>query len=147
MSSTRLNMKLFKLVFPLKLLSSWVSVENSVKWQPTGKNIRTNTEEGKFQQGSTLLTVYLPVHLSVHQCMCSSIVDVNTTSDRQIMEQLEHEITQKDRERVSKKERWKRIRDRERLWGQKGGWIRETVISEYREAKLQNRQKRYTKEK
>lgn len=31
--------------------------------------------------------------ISVHQCMCSCIVDVNTTSVRLIIEQLEHEIT------------------------------------------------------
>lgn len=42
---------------------------------------------------------YLSVHLSVHQSVRSGIVDVNTTSDRLIIEQLEHEITQKDRER------------------------------------------------
>lgn len=30
--------------------------------------------------------------------MCSSIVGVNTTSDRLIIGQLEHEITQKERE-------------------------------------------------
>lgn len=42
---------------------------------------------------------YLSVHLSVRQSVRSGIVDVNTTSDRLIIEQLEHEITQKDRER------------------------------------------------
>ncbi len=38
--------------------------------------------------------------------MCSSIVDVNTTSDTLIIEQLEHEITQKDRlrDRVRRKD-------------------------------------------
>lgn len=65
--------------------------------------------------------------------MCSSIVDVNTTSDRLIIEQLEHEITQKDRER-----------EREGLWGQK--MERQSDIRVQGE-KLQNRQKRYTKDK
>lgn len=53
------------------------------------------TEEDPPGSGS----VYLSVHLSVHQSVRSGIVDVNTTSDRLIIEQLEHEITQKDRGR------------------------------------------------
>lgn len=45
-------------------------------------------------------------------CVCSGIVDVNTTSDRLIIEQLEHEITKKDRE--SEKERQKKKDERQR---------------------------------
>lgn len=58
------------------------------------------------------VTLCLSVHLSVHQWMCSSIVDVNTTSDRLIIEQLGHEITQKDRGRDREMEkgdkRWRK---------------------------------------
>lgn len=53
---------------------------------------------------------YLSVHLSVHQSVRSGIVDVNTTSDRLIIEQLEHEITQKDGEREGARE-GERIRE------------------------------------
>lgn len=67
---------------------------------------RQNEKKAEFDGGSTGSgSDYLSVHLSVHQSVRSGIVDVNTTSDRLIIEQLEHEITQKDREREGERQR------------------------------------------
>lgn len=57
-----------------------------------------------MEDPSCSVSDYLSVHLSVHQSVRSGIVDVNTTSDRLIIEQLEHEITQKDGEREGARE-------------------------------------------
>lgn len=61
--------------------------------------------------------------------MCSSIVGVNTTSDRLTIEQLEHEITQKDRERGRETDR-KRPERLKTLIRKEGG---ERKTYEYRE--------------
>lgn len=87
---------------------------------------------------------YLSVHLSVHQSVRSGIVDVNTTSDRLIIEQLEHEITQKDRERKKARE-GEREREEEKDRAQEKGQ-KHVVISESREwKKLQNMRGRQKK--
>lgn len=82
---------------------------------------------------------YLSVHLSVRQSVRSGIVDVNTTSDRLIIEQLEHEITQKDREREGERVReGPRTRKRTKT---------DMVISEYRQWKKTTKHETETKEK
>lgn len=107
---------------------------------------RRNIKKAEFDRGTSRLGVWLSVvHLSVHQSVRSGIVDVNTTSDRLIIEQLEHEITQKDRQREREKER-----DRQRLREGPRTWKRtktDVVVSEYREwkKKLQNMRGRQKK--
>lgn len=84
--------------------------DNLGNWTST-KKINKN-ETHPLNKDPPNLCDSLSVYLSVHQWMCSSIVDVNTTSDRRIIEQLGHEITQKDRGRAREMEtgdkRWRK---------------------------------------
>lgn len=84
-SKFNLNLTWTKLKLTDTKFLEWSSTRQKNKWQKCMFSTRMHPAE--------CLSDYLSVHLSVYQCMCSCIVDVNTTSDRLIIDQLEHEIT------------------------------------------------------